>query len=238
MVIFRELDFYDFGLARLHADHLIFETGDERAAAENDCIILSGAAFELYAVNAAAEIDNALIAVFDSSVADRLPASCVFEILFDLCFDLFVGNFGALLFKVDAGVRAQRNGRAQLNGRGVLKRAVAYSRNVDIGSVDREKIAFLVHDLAVSLRQNYIQRVFEKYADAVHVLNDLAGNLTFAEALDLELALVLFVSFGKSVLPLFLAYLYGKFYAVFFKKFFCVVHFYILSLIVFDNFTQ
>ena len=50
MVIFRELDFYDFGLARLHADHLIFETGNERAAAENNRIILSGTAFELYAV--------------------------------------------------------------------------------------------------------------------------------------------------------------------------------------------
>ena len=193
-------------------------------AADYQILLFGGAAVKLDAVNAAAVIDDRPVAVRNRSVADRLPAAGVVESRLDALFDLFVGDRLDRASELQSLESAEFDVGLELNGRAVLERAVADRVDVDLGRIDREELALLVEDLAVSFRQNYIHRVFVKYANAVHALDDLAGRLALAKALYLEFALVLVVCLVDRGAPLVRAHFDGEFDSVFLQKFFGVVH--------------
>ncbi len=64
LILFREV--HDDGLffARLHADQLLFEAGDEGVGAQHQRVIFRRTAFEFFTVDGAFEVDHNLIAIF------------------------------------------------------------------------------------------------------------------------------------------------------------------------------
>jgi len=107
MIIFGEFDGNVLFLADVHADHLFFKTGNERFAAEFEVLFFGGAAVELYAVHAAAVIDNDGVAVFRRPAFHRHQAGISLLQAGERGFHVLVFNIILNFFKLYTLVFAQ-----------------------------------------------------------------------------------------------------------------------------------
>ena len=94
-----------------------------------------------------------------------------------------------------------------------------------LGIAHRRKLLFLlIENGAVILGEENVERIFEKYALAVGVLDDVSRRLSLAETVDRISSLRLDVRLVEGVLPLVCVEFHRDLHRAFFCGFCCVLH--------------
>ena len=183
LVIFGEGDGDGLLIARLHARQLLFEAGDELARTEHQRGVLGGAAFEFFAIHAADEIDDQLVAIGGLLALRRvLVALIVAGELLQHLVDLLVSHRHRQAFQL----------QAIDIGRVDLGQHFEFDRQLGILALI---VAFVELDLGLHRRAQFLfaHQLVDRFADhvvdglrvhllAVHLAHQIRRDLAGAEA--------------------------------------------------------
>ena len=211
-------------LARLHADELILETGDEGARAELEIVAFRAAAVKRHAVHRPLEVDIHGVAVLRGSVdihKARLPLTGVLHRLVDL----LRADLVHLARHAETLVRAELDLGTHGHRKHELDAAVfGEIKGFELRPVHGIDVLFGSERLGVRLGYYDIHGVFEKYLSAVHAFDHLHGHMTLAETGHGILVLGLVVGSHDRLIELVLAEKEFEFDAIFLGSVDSVTH--------------
>ena len=175
-------------LADLHADHLILEAGDEGVAADDQGLILSGAALKGHAVHRAGIVQLHGVTGGHSAILHVHGTGGLLLILLDAGVHHVIGDNLLLHLDLQALVLAQLHVGAHEHLAGELQiLALADLLHVHLGTVHGLE-ALRLDGRGIHLGEDDVQSVVIEHAFAVHGLDQLAGGLALAEAGDVDTA--------------------------------------------------
>ena len=189
MIFFGEFHLQILFFFQVHADHLLFKTGDEAAGADFQGLIFGSAAGESNAVHGAGIIQVDDIAVFDGTIGNISHGGGLFHILLDAGVDFFIGylvhildGLQALIFaQLHIGLYKYLDGELQILANADLFHFVHF------GAIHNLDIMFL-HAGFIFAGEENIKSIIIEYGFAIHAFDDLAGGLALAEAGHIHLA--------------------------------------------------
>ena len=188
MIGFGELDVQVPLLADLHAHHLLLEAGDEGVGANDQRLMLGGAAVELHAVHSAGVIQLRLVAVLQPPVGHVHHPGNALLLLLNAGIHLRVGHLADGAGHVQLLVLAQLDFRHHVHFAAELQILAGFhGLHIHLGTGHGLEVVFF-HGLIVGFGEQDIQSVLIKNALAEHILNQLAGRLALAEAGNVDLS--------------------------------------------------
>ena len=176
------------------ADDLIFEAGNEVTGTDEEVVLFSLAAFESNAVYITVEVEDYVVAVFNSAVGDVDGTSVALTNGFDFSVNSFVGDFNCVLGCGDTLVFGNNNFRLYENLSGDNNAGFVDCLDIDVRSADNVKTCFL-NCFGVSSGENSVDSIFVESAYAIHSFDHLTGSFALSEAGNSELGYVLSVCF-------------------------------------------
>ena len=182
MVLLRECDIYVDVVADIFTDQLILEIIDEAVAADHEIVILAFAACEGFVIYISVEVDLYDVVLLYGSVGNLDLAAVLLADAVELCVYIGCENFDCTFFYLDAFVVAEFN--LGTDGYGCSKYEGVVVVDIDhliTRSRDDLEVAVL-HCLFVGIRCCEVDGIIVKYLFAVHLLDHLAGYLTFTES--------------------------------------------------------
>ena len=167
-------------LAGLHADQLVLETGDKAAGADLQIKILALAAIECLAIIKALKIDIRGVALLHGAVHGNQTAVAVRH-LFQPSVHIGSSHLDLRLRRLQALVLAQLHLRVY--GHGALEHHTVLGAALQLHLGIADDVQFLLlHGGLIGVGENDIHGFLIKDLGAVHLLDDLTGGLTHAEA--------------------------------------------------------
>ena len=212
MIFCGERNFHVLGVASLAAYQLFFEAGDELSAAQNEGLVLRGAAVELLVFAPAFVVQNDGVAVLSCSLhGDEAGVSLLhrLEFAFDVLFvEFLLGDLrlNALVI-LDDYFRSDSNGNGDFEALALFQLFFAESQ---VRSVDGLQSQFFQR-LGITGSQAVIYRVFEEDAFSVSLLDDTAGRLALAESRHFDLASLFSICLIESSIEFLCSECHGKF---------------------------
>ena len=173
--------------ADFRADQLIFKAGDEAAAAQNQFLIIGGAAGELFFAHEARVIDVHLIIQLGGTAFDLYPAGGAVARALDFGLDIVLGHFVNGLYNAQILVCAQFNVGTNEHFYGELQfLAAADFLNVQFGTIHDLNVVLLQPRL-IDFGEDRVESFLIEYFGAVMRLDYLHRRLASAEAGDVDL---------------------------------------------------
>ena len=199
MVLGGELYVYVKLVADIVSDDLILKSGNKLTGAENKVAALSLAAFKRLVADKAFVVDIYCVAVLSGAILNVDHSRVALAYSVDLGFNFVVGDFLNGLFELDALVVLDLNIGFYINLRYENNAAcVVNGLYIKLGTADSVN-AGLFQSVGVSVGDKIVDRVFVKYALAVHLFDDGAGSLAASEAGNCNVLRLLFIDLGDSV---------------------------------------
>ena len=173
-------------IAGLQANQLLLKTGNKAAGTQLQAVVLALAALESNAIQEALEIDHDGIAVLSLTLNGHQTGVALLHTLQTLI-HVSCSNLDLVLLCAQALVLAQSDlgihGNHSLEGEAFLG---ALADHLNVGITDNLQLLLLDGSI-ISLGECVINGFLEKHFCAVHLLDHLAGSLTGAETLHIDL---------------------------------------------------
>ena len=182
MVFVGELHLQILLLADIHADHLLFKSGNESMAADGQGLMLGRTAGKGNAVHASGVIQVHGVALLNGTVVHVDGAAGLVLILGNAGINHRVSQFLLIHFNGEPLVFAQRHVRTDKHFQMEFQiLAFADFVQIDLGPVDGMKVVF-PDGFLICVREKRLKGIVIENAFAVQRFNHSAGGLALAES--------------------------------------------------------